>query len=132
MSKCDRPGGGSPPTKKSKKNPVRYMFYVLSVKRMLGRTVLNVNAALNGSIGHVQVYPKNSMKFLLTLHMFFCSGCWPRVTIALKIFNDIQHKQKALDDKVKQLEEKLNSTFSSLSTDLGTVAVTASNQTLNN
>ena len=66
--------------------------------------------------------------------MFFCSGCQPKVAIALKFFNDIEQKQKTLDDKVKQLEDKLNSVTSTFSIDLSSTAVTAqpSEQTSNN
>ena len=39
--------------------------------------------------------------------MFFCGVCRPKVAIALNFFNDIEQKQKDLDVKIKQLEEKL-------------------------
>ena len=38
--------------------------------------------------------------------MFFCTKCEPKVKLALKFFDDIQQKQKLLDDKLQQLDEK--------------------------
>ena len=38
--------------------------------------------------------------------MFFCTKCEPKVKLALKFFADIQRKQQAMDDKLRQLEEK--------------------------
>ena len=45
--------------------------------------------------------------------MFFCTVCRPKVGLALKFFNEIEAKQKSLDDKMNQLEMKLNSVVSS-------------------
>ena len=45
--------------------------------------------------------------------MFFCSFCRPKVALALKFFNDIEQKQKSLDSKITQLEQKLNLLVSS-------------------
>ena len=66
MSKCDRPGDGSPPIKKYKDKSVSYVaITILHAKAMMGRTVESVNA---GNIRHVQVSLKMSIKFSLTLH----------------------------------------------------------------
>ena len=40
---------------------------------------------------------------------FFCTVCRPKVGLALKFFNEIEPKQKSLDDKMNQLEMRLNS-----------------------
>lgn len=40
--------------------------------------------------------------------MFFCTVCQPKVSLAFKFFNDIQENHKALDTKLKQLEEKVD------------------------
>ena len=39
--------------------------------------------------------------------MFFCNVCQPKVTLALKFFNDMEENQKVLDKRLHQLEEKL-------------------------
>ena len=52
---------------------------------------------------------------LSTNIMFFCSICRPKVNLALKFFNDIEEKQKSLGEKVKQLEEKLQSFVTKIS-----------------
>lgn len=139
MLKRDRPGGGSPPTKKSKEKSGEVHVLCITCKKNAGEDSIECECCFKWEHRACAGVSKEEYEVLTDSSpniMFFCSGCRPRVTIALKIFNDIEHKQKALDDKVKQLEEKLNSTFSSLSTDLGTAtvtaSVTASNQTLNN
>ena len=52
---------------------------------------------------------------LSTNIMFFCSICRPKVKLALKFFNDIEEKQKSLGERVKQLEEKLQSFVTKIS-----------------
>ena len=37
--------------------------------------------------------------------MFFCMRREPKIKLALRFFDDIQQKQQALDDKLKELEE---------------------------
>jgi len=39
--------------------------------------------------------------------MFFCSLCRPKVTLALKSFNEIQDKHTELETRLAQLETKL-------------------------
>ena len=39
--------------------------------------------------------------------MFFCTHCRPKVTVALKIFNDIQAKQNQIETKLQSLENNL-------------------------
>ena len=43
----------------------------------------------------------------------------PKVKLALKFFADIQQKQQALDDKLKQLEEKFSKSISDINVQLG-------------
>lgn len=40
--------------------------------------------------------------------MFFCTQCRPKVTIALKFFNDIQTKQSQFETRLQSLENNLN------------------------
>jgi len=51
--------------------------------------------------------------------MCFCTKCEPKVKLALKFFTDIQQKQQAIDDKLKQLEEKFSKSISDINTQLG-------------
>ena len=51
--------------------------------------------------------------------MLFCTKCEPNIKLALKFFADIQQKQQALDDKLKQLEEKLSKSASDINVQLG-------------
>ena len=39
--------------------------------------------------------------------MFFYSTCRPKVNMALKFFNEIQEKQKSIDGKLQQIEDRL-------------------------
>ena len=41
--------------------------------------------------------------------MFFCSIYRPKVKLVLKLFNEIEEKQKSMGKRVKHLEEKLKS-----------------------
>ena len=61
---------------------------------------------------------------LSTNIMFFCSVCRPKVSLALKFFNDIEKKQKSISERVKQLEEELkalNTEISQLSNQSNTL-----------
>ena len=51
--------------------------------------------------------------------MFFCTKCEPKLKLALKFFIDIQQKQQALDNKLKQLEEKFSKSISDINVQLG-------------
>ena len=51
--------------------------------------------------------------------MFFCTKCEPKVKLALKFFVDIQQKQHALDNKLKQLEEKFSKSITDINVQLG-------------
>ena len=51
--------------------------------------------------------------------MFFYTKCEPKVKLALKFFIDIQQKQQALDNKLKQLEEKFSKSISDINVQLG-------------
>ena len=51
--------------------------------------------------------------------MLFCTKCEPKVNLALKFFADIQQNQQALDDKLKQLEEKFSKSVSDINVQLG-------------
>ena len=44
--------------------------------------------------------------------MFFCTKCEPKVNLPLNFFADVQQKQQAIDDKLKQLEEQVDSSLS--------------------
>ena len=50
--------------------------------------------------------------------MFFCTKCEPKVKLALKFFTDIQQRQQATDNKLKQLEEKLSKSISNINTSI--------------
>ena len=39
--------------------------------------------------------------------MFFCSLCRPKVTLALKFFNEIQEKQTELESRLTEMEKQL-------------------------
>ena len=45
--------------------------------------------------------------------------CEPKVKLALKLFTDIQQKQQALDDKLKQLEEGSSKSINDIHVQLG-------------
>ena len=51
--------------------------------------------------------------------MFFCMKCEPKVKLALKFFAEIQPKQQALDDKLKQMEETFSKSISDINVHLG-------------
>ena len=51
--------------------------------------------------------------------MFFCTKCEPKVKLTLKLFADIQQKQQAMDEKLRQLEEKFSKSISDINTQLG-------------
>jgi len=60
--------------------------------------------------------------------MFFCTKCEPRVKLALKFFADIQQKQQDIDDKLKQLEERLSKSVNDMNIQSGQqTTVTAEN-----
>ena len=48
--------------------------------------------------------------------MFFCTKCEPKVKLALKFFDDIQQKQKLLDDRLQQLDEKFTKSINDINT----------------
>ena len=64
--------------------------------------------------------------------MFFCSICRPKVSMALKFFNEIEQKQKSLDNKVKQLEEKITSLTSSVANSTAVITTQSPETSLTN
>ena len=50
---------------------------------------------------------------------FFCTHCRPKVTVALKFFNDIQAKQNQIETKLQSLENNLAKLTDSHSTQSG-------------
>ena len=112
MSKRDRPGGGSPPTKKSKEKSGEVSISCVKCKEVAEEDSIECECCFKWEHRECAGISEDEYKILgdaSTNIMFFCSVCRPNVTLALKFFNEIQEKQKLLDDKVKQLEEKLNS-----------------------
>ena len=84
-----------------------------------------MNGAITGSTRIVLVYLMTySYKVLNGAPvnvMFFCMRCTcePKVKLALKFFTDIQQKQQAIDDKLKQLEERSSKSINDTHVQLG-------------
>ena len=66
--------------------------------------------------------------------MFFCSLCRPKVTLALKFFNEIQEKQNELETRLTEMEKQLEqsqqtpSSVSAEPTTYGSAQPTATNE----
>ena len=111
MFKRDRPGGGSPPTKKSKEKSGEVSISCVKCNEVAEEDSIECECCFKWEHRECAGISQDEYKILGDASpniMFFCSVCRPNVTLALKFFNEIQEKQKLLDDKVKQLEEKLN------------------------
>ena len=42
--------------------------------------------------------------------MFFCTLCRPKITIALRFFNEMKDKQDSQDAKIVEIEDKFTKT----------------------
>ena len=86
---------------------------MLNVIKTLKRDRLNASPVSNGSTMFEPERLRGSIKFLIiydnlsTDIMFFCCVCRPKIRLALKFLNEIEEKQKSMDERVKQLEEEL-------------------------
>ena len=117
MAKRERPGGGSPPTKKSKDKSGEVSVLCVTCNKQAEEDSIECECCFKWVHRECAGISKDEYKVLSDSSsniMFFCGICQPKVTIALKFFNDIQEKQKSLDEKVTQLEERLNSIASSV------------------
>ena len=117
MAKRGGPGGSSPPTKKSAKNKTGEAG-ILCLKCNKCATEDSVECECCFKWEHRTCAGISEDKYEILSNsspniMFFCSFCRPKVALALKFFNEIKQKQKSLDEKVKELEETVNTLVSS-------------------
>ena len=115
MAKRGGSGGSSPPTKKSKD---KFGELVLCIKCNKSAVDDGVECEYCFKWEHRECAGISEDEYAILNKaspniMFFCSFCRPKVALALKFFNDIEQKQKSLDEKITQLEQKLNSLASS-------------------
>ena len=80
-----------------------------------------MNGAITGSITIVSVGLSNDkvLDGASANVILFCTKRKPKVKLALKFFADIQQKQQALDDKLKQLEKKFSISVNDINVQLG-------------
>lgn len=110
MAKRDRTGGGSPPTKKTAKDKSGEVC--VTCNKRAGEDSIECECCFKWEHRVCAGVSQDEYAVLTDSSpniMFFCGACRPKVALALKFFNEIEQKQKDLDVKVKQLEEKLNS-----------------------
>ena len=43
--------------------------------------------------------------------MFFCTGCHPKLVLTLRYINEIEDKQKVIEDKLQKLEDELKHAY---------------------
>ena len=97
MSKCDRPGGGSPPTKKSKEKSSEVHVLCITCKKNAGEDSIECECCFKWEHWACAGVSKEQYEVLTDSSpniMFFCSGCWPRVTIALKFLMTLNTDRK--------------------------------------
>lgn len=135
MAKRDRPGGSSPPTKKSKDKSGEVEVLCLKCNKHATEDSVECECCFKWEHRTCAGISEDEYEIISDSSpniMFFCSLCRPKVALALKFFNEIEQKQKSLDEKVKQLEEKVNTLASSTAnTNVETVQPEASSATTN-
>lgn len=119
MSKRKITGGGNSPSSKKTKDKSGEVFVCVKCSKNVEEDSIECESCLKWEHRVCAGISKEEYEVLSgdlsTNIMFFCSICRPKVKLALKFFNDIEEKQKSLGEKVKQLEEKLQSFVTKIS-----------------
>ena len=101
-------GGSTPPTKKDKPSEV-----CVSCKKQISENSHSLFCECCSEWEHRNCSGVSSEVYDLLSNdpcpniMFFCSLCRPKVTLALKFFNEVQDKHAQLEARLAQLEKKL-------------------------
>ena len=116
MSKRDRLGSGSPPNKKSKDKASGENELCITCSKQVKERGIECECCFKWE--HQDCAGISDDEYTIISDpspniMFFCTVCRPKVGLALKFFNEIEAKQRSLDEKMNQLEMRLNSVVSS-------------------
>ena len=108
--KRDKPGGGTPPSKKAKDKGGTSCILCISCNKIADEGIIQCESCFKWE--HRECAGVSAEEFDVITDcspniMFFCSSCRPKVTMALKFFKEVQEKQDSLDKRIQELEEKL-------------------------
>ena len=108
--KCDKPGGGTPPSKKTKDKGETGGILCISCAKGADEGSIQCESCFKWE--HRECAGLTSEEFTVITDcspniMFFCSSCRPKVTMALNFFKEVQEKQELLDKRIQELEQKL-------------------------